>query len=129
MNEMTSAIYPLDGLNIDNWDLFRMYEKHSIAKDYIFDQYYNQSKSQDEIAKQLGVSQWLISQRMMKFGFTPKSKTRNIGIRKYFVDDNFFDELNATTAWVLGWLASDGFVGINDNSYFFGFVSGIKRSR
>lgn len=103
-----------------------MPQKYNISKEFIEKEYFENNKSQDEIAKMLGISQWVISQRMMEFSLKPKENTRKLWQRKYFVDDNFFDELNPTNAWVLGWLASDGYINENGNALRFGMTIAKK---
>jgi hypothetical protein len=97
-----------------------MPEKYVISKTLIEEEYFKNYKSQEEIAKMLGVSQWVISHRMRKYGLKPRKRTWKITERRYSVDDNFFEKIDPVRAWVLGWLASDGFVNENGNSSTFG---------
>jgi len=105
-----------------------MQEKYSISKKLIEREYFNNNKSQEEIAKSLGISQWVISNRMREYGLKPRERTWKIGMRKYSVDDYFFEEINHENAWVLGWLASDGFVNEDGNSLSFGIKVSKKDS-
>ncbi|MCR4368485.1 MAG: hypothetical protein NUV67_01105, partial [archaeon] len=92
----------------------------NISKEFIEEQYFQNNLSQQEIADLLGVSQWVISQRMKKFGLKPKERTWKIHKPIYSVNHSYFDSLNEENAWVIGWIASDGYVKINGNSYYFG---------
>ena len=95
-------------------------EKYEITKEYIEKEYFQNGLSQYEIAKKVGCSQTIISDRMIKFGLKTKEKTWKLWKHIYSVDETYFDELNDENAWVLGWLASDGYVIIRNNSHLFG---------
>jgi len=103
-----------------NPNLNRTIPIYNISKEFIKKEYFENNKSQQEIADKLGISQWVISHRMRKYNLKAKERTWKIGKKKYIVNDNFFDEVNTSNAWVLGWLASDGFVIENNNSSCFG---------
>ena len=94
------------GTNLD----YCMPEKYSVSKEFIEQEYFANNKSQQEIADELGISQWVISHRMRRYRLKAKERTWKIHKRKYSVNDDFFDKINPTNGWVLGWLASDGFV-------------------
>ncbi|PIP21466.1 MAG: hypothetical protein COX39_02970 [Candidatus Nealsonbacteria bacterium CG23_combo_of_CG06-09_8_20_14_all_40_13] len=100
--------------------------KYQISKTFIIDRYFIKNLSQDLIAKELKISQWVISHRMRQYGLKAKDKTRKLGQRKYHVNENYFDQINSENAWVLGWLVSDGFVRGNDKSPRFGIKVSIK---
>lgn len=78
--------------------------------DIVKQRYYVDGLSQDQIAKLLGVSQWVISDRMRGVGLESLNRTRKLNPRKYSVNHSAFDRLNEKTGWLLGWMASDGFV-------------------
>jgi len=75
--------------------------------------YYSENKSQEQIAKEFNVSQWVISQRMKEQKLKTKSKTRNLGKKKYSVNEYLFDKITPLSAWILGWLVSDGYIANN----------------
>jgi hypothetical protein len=85
-------------------------KKYPISKQFIADRYYNYDWSQDKIAKSLGISQWVISHRLREWGLKAKDKTRKLGLKTYFLNDNYFNHVNKENAWLLGWLVSDGFI-------------------
>lgn len=72
--------------------------------------YYTEGKSQERIAKELAISQWVVSDRMRKAGLKTLSRTRGLNPWKYSINHHAFDELNDKTAWFLGWMISDGFI-------------------
>lgn len=45
---------------------------------------------------------------MRKFKIDRKPKTRNLGKRKYNLNEHFFDKITPNVAWVIGWILSDG---------------------
>ena len=79
-----------------------------VSKETLKHKYHIENKSQDQIAKELGISQWVISDRMRKFKIDRKPKTRNLGKRKYNLNEHFFDKITPNVAWVIGWILSDG---------------------
>lgn len=83
-----------------------------ISKDFLKRKYTEQKLSQDEIARILGCSQWVISQRLRKFGIKIRDKTWKLSFfrTKYQENQFFFDEITPVTAWTLGLLLSDGFL-------------------
>jgi len=85
--------------------------------------YYKEGKSQQRIANELGISQWMVSDRMRKAGLKTKPKHRNLTRQKYTVNETALYKITTHTAWVLGWLVADGFVNKSDNSF------GIKVAR
>jgi len=110
-----------------NFD-YCMPEKYDISKEFIKQEYFEKNKSQLDIAKAVGISQWVISHRMKKYGLKTKERTWKIHKRKYSVNDDFFKELNPVNAWVLGWLASDGYVNEQKNTSRFGLKLSKKDS-
>jgi hypothetical protein len=94
-------------------------KRKELPLDLIHHLYFVDDLSQEEIAKRLGVTQWMISDRMRTAGLRSKARTRNLWQKKYCVDEEAFKSLNPKVAWVLGWLMSDGYVS-NDR------VFGIK---
>lgn len=94
--------------------------KYNLSIEQIKHKYYKENKSQAQIAKELEVSQWVISHRMRTAELEIKSKTRNFTNRKYTVNHDYFDRITEESAWILGWLISDGFA---QKNYF-----GIKVS-
>lgn len=92
--------------------------KYNIPIDLIKQKYFVENKSQEAIANELNISQWVISQRMRTNNIPRKSKTRNLTHQKYVLDHNALDKLNEKSSWILGWLISDGFV--NRGKYVFG---------
>ncbi|MBI2654866.1 hypothetical protein HYX06_00380 [Candidatus Woesearchaeota archaeon] len=113
--------------NINNSDNFteRIKNSYDISKKFLVEEYILRKKSQDQIAKSLGVSQWVISQRLRKYKIPIRDKTYKLDARKYEVNMNFFDDINQNNAWVLGWILSDGFINKTKNSHSFG----LKLSR
>ena len=79
--------------------------------------YCEENKSQEEIAKIFGVSQWIISKRMRDNHIERKSKTRNLSSRKYQVNESALDILTPEVAWVLGWFLADGFVDSKNDTF------------
>lgn len=116
----SQEIYSLESRFNEFNHFFPVPQKYNIGKEFIEQRYFAGGKSQQEIASELGMSQWVISQRMKEYGLKTKERTWKLGKRKYHVNDDFFDELNPTNAWVLGWLASDGSININGNGLRFG---------
>lgn len=84
--------------------------KKDVSLDLIKYKYYNEYKSQQEIADELGVSQWIISDRMRKADLLILSKTRKFNPWRYNINHFSFDVLDKKSAWFLGWMISDGFV-------------------
>lgn len=87
--------------------------RHSIPLALIKRRYYGEGKSQQQIADELGVSQWVISDRMRKANLHILDRTRKLNPWKYKIDHHAFDSLNDKTAWLIGWMISDGFVSNN----------------
>ncbi|MDO8488382.1 MAG: hypothetical protein Q7S31_03670 [bacterium] len=85
-------------------------KRREIDLDVVRQKYYIDCLSQDQIAKQLNVSQWVISNRINVAGLERLSRTRKLNPRKYSINHYAFDHLNGKTSWLLGWMASDGFV-------------------
>jgi len=77
-----------------------------------------EEKSQEQIAKDLNVSQWTISNILRKNNITIRSKTAKLALyrKKYFVDETVLDSLTPQVAWVIGWFLSDGYIN-KDNSF------------
>lgn len=84
--------------------------KYNVSLDLIRHRYYVEGRSQEQIAKELAISQWVISNRMRKAGLKILSRTRRFNPWKYNINHHAFDKLNDKTAWLLGWMISDGFV-------------------
>ena len=105
-----------------------MPEKYNIDKEFIGREYFVNNKSQQEIADEFGASQWVISNRMRVYGLKTKERTWKLHKKKYSVDENFFDKINPTNAWILGWLASDGFVNECGNALSLGIRISKKDS-
>lgn len=82
----------------------------NISLDLIKGKYYEEKKSQQQIAKELSVSQWAISDRMRKANLQVFDKTRKFNPWKYRINHFSFDVLDKKTAWFIGWMVSDGFV-------------------
>ncbi|OGJ15857.1 hypothetical protein A3K73_01685 [Candidatus Pacearchaeota archaeon RBG_13_36_9] len=103
---------------------FARAKKYNIAPELLNEEYLIKRKSQSEIAKLLGVSQWVISQRMRKSNLITRKKTWRLTeqryCQKYPVNIHFFDVLTPKNAWVLGWISSDGFINKNKESHAFG---------
>lgn len=78
---------------------------------------YKEGKSQDEIAKELDVSQWVISSRLRKSGILIRDKFWKLSRRKYSINETVLNTLTPLVGWVLGWFMSDGFVQKKDNSF------------
>lgn len=87
--------------------------KYSIPLALIKRRYYGEGKSQQQIADELGVSQWVISDRMRKANLHILDRTRKLNPWKYKIDHHAFDSLSDKTAWLIGWMISDGFVSNN----------------
>ncbi len=85
-------------------------QQYDIPKPLIVEEYFNKLKSQQEIAKTLGVSQWVISQRMLRYHLKSRERTWKIHLRTYSLNEYFFENIDENVAWVLGWLATDGYV-------------------
>lgn len=85
-------------------------QRYNIPEQFIMEEYFNKLKSQQEIASALGVSQWVISQRMLQYHIKSRERTWKIHLKKYSVNESFFNHINENVAWVLGWLATDGYV-------------------
>lgn len=72
--------------------------------------YFNEGKSQDEIAKELGVSQWVVCKRLRDAGLKARDRSAAGSHRLYDRNELALDELTPKTAWVIGWFVSDGFI-------------------
>ncbi|MFH1257058.1 MAG: hypothetical protein V1494_07265 [Candidatus Diapherotrites archaeon] len=119
-SDFAGEIYCLESsFNSPKTEYF-MSETYSIDKEFIEKQYFENNKSQEEIAKMLGISQWVISNRMRKYGFKTKKRTWRLHKKIYSLDESFFDNLNNENAWILGWMATDGYVRRIGNSFSFG---------
>jgi hypothetical protein len=57
---------------------------------------------------------------MRKYGLKTKNRTWKLHKRVYNLEETFLDNINIKNAWVLGWLASDGYVRKLGNSFSFG---------
>ena len=84
--------------------------RKNVSLDLVKYKYYDEKKSQQHIADELSVSQWVISDRMRKAGLQILSKTRKFNPWKYNINHYSFDVLDGKTAWFIGWMISDGFV-------------------
>jgi len=86
--------------------------KFMIPKNIIEEKYFKELKSQYNIAKELGVTQYAISARMKEYEmktFPKHLKMVNLNKQKAKkVDLNVFNEMNKNVAWLLGWIVSDG---------------------
>jgi len=91
--------------------------KYVIPKNILFKEYITKKRSQEDIAKEFKVSQWLIGQRLHSYKIKSREKTWKLNPRKYYVNHKFFDVINTTNAWVLGWILSDGFINKNTNAF------------
>lgn len=92
-----------------------------IDLDYLHHGYYVKNKSQQQLADELGVSQWVISQRMKKAKWIAKDKTRKIvGCRKYTLNEGALRKITPKVAWVLEWYLADGSIGSNNNAVVLG---------
>lgn len=69
---------------------------------------YLAGESQSMIAKKLGVSQWLISQKLKNNKIKTRPKYYKLNRRKYTVNEDFFNKIDNNVAWVLGWILADG---------------------
>ena len=85
-------------------------KKYNLSLDVIKHKYYTEKKSQQKISEELGVSQWVISDRLRKGGLQTLDRTRNLNPRRYDINHHSFGKLDEETAWLLGWMMSDGFV-------------------
>jgi len=72
--------------------------------------YWEEDKSQYDIANELGVTQWKVAQLMRAYNIPRKPKFRKLPHRLCEVDHHALDDLTPKAAWVVGWLLSDGFV-------------------
>lgn len=90
-------------------------DRNMLKRIYCYKRY-----SQDEVARKFHCSQWVISNRLRKYGITPRPKTCNLTKRKYIYNRDFFKNVTRDTAWVLGLLVSDGFIRKNNASAYFG---------
>ena len=91
--------------------------------DEILYDYYVENKSTTEIAIKNNVSRWTITDRIKKTGRDLRSKTCRLSRKKYHLDETILDKIDVTTAWIIGWFLSDGFI-IKDN--VFGLVVSRK---
>lgn len=85
-------------------------KRYNISLDVISKKYHKEGKSQQEIANELNVSQWVVSNRMRQAELKIFSKTRKLNPQKYTIDHNAFNKINRKTAWLIGWMVSDGFI-------------------
>lgn len=113
MNSISPAEHPLQNELYGFYSISEMRSKYLIDKDVLEREYFQNNKSQEEISKMTGVPQTTISARMRKFGLKTKNRTwkmvQIIKQKMHKVNENYFDDLNSENAWVLGWLASDGY--------------------
>lgn len=101
---------------VTKFDIQHIVKKLSVSLSEIKKKYYTEGKSQDKIAADLKVSQWVISDRMRKNGIPRLKRTRKLNPWKYRINHNAFDNLNIHTSWWIGWMVSDGFV-LNDRRF------------
>jgi hypothetical protein len=71
--------------------------------------YYNDNLSADNVGKLLSVSGDTIKQRLKANNLKVLSNRRRVSV-KNSINDNFFDSLTINSAWLIGWILSDGFV-------------------
>lgn len=90
--------------------------KIKVSLSEIKKKYYNEGKSQSQIGIELGVSQWVISDRIRRNNLFSLSKTRKLNPWKYKINHNAFDHFDEHVAWWIGWMVSDGFV-LNDRRF------------
>src|SRR5437764_13528901 len=69
-------------------------KQKELSLDLIQRLYFIDNLSQEEIARKLNVSQWMISNRMRAAGLKSKARTRNLWKRKYSVDERAFKKLS-----------------------------------
>jgi hypothetical protein len=84
---------------------------------------YKQGVSIGEIARRLGVSKQTISTRFTKHGVIKRSLSEAVllsvkrtgkhggRLRKYTINELFFDELNPVSSYVIGYIQADGTIG------------------
>lgn len=70
---------------------------------------YADGMSQDAIAEELGITQYIVSHRLREAGVKTRPNTYRLNERKYGLNENVFKRLTADTCWVLGWLMGDGY--------------------
>lgn len=86
---------------------------------------YESGMSQEEVAKQCGVSQWLVSQRLREAGKKTRPRHWKIAnVRRYALNEHALDVLDDGVAWIVGFLLSDGFV--SERGYQFGARVAVK---
>ena len=78
----------------------------------IVEKLYKKGLSQKAISLKLGCSQWKISDTMRKANLTTRNRTLKMLEQKEFlrkkINDDFFDKINEKSAWLLGFILSDG---------------------
>jgi hypothetical protein len=112
---MTSPALHCPQSNLGEFDVtYEMPLKYQIDKETLEREYFENGKSQQEIGRALGIPQTVISARMKKFGLKAKNRVWKmvqwVKENAHKVNENYFDYLNVENTWVLGWLASDGYV-------------------
>lgn len=94
--------------------------QYKISKKFLVNEYIENKLSQDEIARTVGCSRWVISHRLKGFDIEIRNKTWKLSLyrTKYSANEKFFDKITPDVAWVLGWLLSDGFIRLRPIKYF-----------
>ena len=119
----------------------RMDEKS--LRERILHLYFEERRSQSDVAEILGITQWKVQDRFRRSGRLARPRWWN-NRRRYSLDETVANELTPKLAWILGWLVSDGYVRENVFGWrlaernidlleefrsFFGYTGPIHRDR
>lgn len=96
-----------------------------IEKDQLHSMYWNQKMNQCQIADELGCSRYTIIRRMSKYGIRKRSHDKRN--RRYSINQDFFKIWSHDMAYILGIIASDGYVGYYRNKFHFSICSDDKK--
>jgi hypothetical protein len=77
--------------------------------DEILRLYFEERRSQNDVAEILGITQWKVQDRIRRSGRTARPRWWNHK-RTHSLNESAADSLTPQLAWILGWLISDGYV-------------------
>lgn len=93
-----------------------------VTKELLEQLYINEGKNLEEISVILNLSISFISKQLQKYNIQTRKITNQHQI-KHFVNHEYFNNLNETSARILGLIASDGHLAYNKGSYMLRFTN------
>jgi hypothetical protein len=78
-------------------------------RERILQSYFEEHRSQSDVADMLGITQWKVQDRIRRCGRVARPRWWN-NQRRYSLNETVADELTPQLAWILGWMVSDGYV-------------------